>query len=84
MASPGEYQSPGSDHEEGPHEGGHDLQEGGWAMAEQVGDSEHEERDNEEDAGPRSDIYKNLNRVMCLTESKFLLIRLHTPSRLSG
>ena len=52
-------------------------------MAEQVGDSEHEERDNEEDAGPRSDeedfkFYTiwDLNREMCLTESKFLLIRL--------
>ena len=60
-------------------------------MAEQVGDSEHEERDNEEDAGPRSDeedfkfyIIWDLNREMCLTESKFLLIRLRGLGRLSG
>ena len=48
-------QSPGSDHEDGPGEGGDDLQEGGREVADQVGDSEHEERDGEEDAGPNSD-----------------------------
>ena len=31
-------------------------------MAEQVGDSEHEERDNEEDAGPRS-IEEGVNMI---------------------
>ena len=65
-------QSPGSDHEDGPHEGGHDLQEGGWEMAEQVGDSEHEERDGEEHDAPNYDeadvsTRSQLNRERCLT-----------------
>ena len=48
-------QGPGCYHQDRSSEGRHRLKEGRGKVADQVGDSEHQQRDGEEDAGAHTD-----------------------------